>query len=78
MKGRTMYVVPFLMGPAASPFRKIGIQITDSRYVVLSMRIMTRMGQVALDELAKGEDFTRCLHGKADVNPKRRYICPFS
>src|SRR5205807_259554 len=64
MRGRTMYVIPFLMGPAGSPFRKIGLQLTDSRYVVLNMRVMTRMGQVALRELDKGEEFTQCLHGK--------------
>src|SRR5258706_1770244 len=77
MKGRTMYVIPFIMGPAGSPFRKIGIQITDSRYVVLNMRIMTRMGKIALDDLGAAGEFTKCLHGKADLNPNRRYICHF-
>src|SRR5579872_2907792 len=77
MKGRTMYVIPFMMGPAGSPFRKIGIQITDSRYVVLSMRVMTRMGLDALKELGLRGEFTKCLHGKADLNPKRRFICHF-
>jgi phosphoenolpyruvate carboxykinase (GTP) len=77
MKGRTMYVAPFMMGPAGSPFRKIGVQITDSRYVVLNMRIMTRMGKIALDDLGTSGEFTQCLHGKADLNPKRRYICHF-
>ena len=77
MRGRTMYVVPFMMGPAGSPFRKIGIQITDSRYVVLNMRIMTRMGRIALDNLGPSGDFTRCLHGMADLNPERRFICHF-
>jgi phosphoenolpyruvate carboxykinase (GTP) len=77
MKGRTLYVIPFMMGPAGSPFRKIGIQISDSRYVVLSMRIMTRMGQIAIQELDRGEPFTKCLHGKADLNPTRRFICHF-
>lgn len=77
MTGRTMYVVPFMMGNPGSPFRKIGIQLTDSRYVVLSMRIMTRMGQAALDDLKETGDFTRCLHGKADLNPQRRMICHF-
>jgi phosphoenolpyruvate carboxykinase (GTP) len=77
MKGRTMYVVPFIMGPAGSPFKQIGIQITDSRYVVLNMRIMTRMGSIALKELGQDGTFTKCLHGKADLNPKRRFICHF-
>jgi phosphoenolpyruvate carboxykinase (GTP) len=77
MEQRTMYVVPFVMGPLGSPFSKVGIQLTDSLYVVLSMGIMTRMGQAALDELGQGDDFTRCLHGKADLDMKRRYICHF-
>jgi len=77
MKGRTLYVIPFMMGPAGSPFRKIGVQITDSRYVTLNMRIMTRMGKIALDDLGMSGDFTKCLHGKADLNPERRYICHF-
>ncbi len=77
MKGRTMYVVPFMMGPPGSPLRKIGIEITDSRYVVLNMRIMTRMGTMALDDLGASGDFTRCLHSRADLNPKRRFICHF-
>ncbi len=77
MKGRTMFVVPFIMGPVGSPFSKIGIQITDSVYVVLNMRIMTRMGQVALNELDEKNDFTRCLHGKADLDMKHRFICHF-
>ena len=77
MKGRTMYVIPFMMGPAGSPFRKIGVQITDSRYVTLNMRIMTRMGKIALDHLGTSGEFTKCLHGKADLNPDRRFICHF-
>ncbi len=77
MKGRTMYVVPFIMGPADAPVSKVGVQITDSIYVVLNMRIMTRMGDVALKRLGAGDDFTRCLHGKADLNDKRRYVCHF-
>ncbi len=77
LKGRTMYVIPFIMGPAGSPFRKIGIQITDSRYVVLNMRIMTRMGTIALRDLGTSGEFTKCLHGKADLNPERRFICHF-
>ena len=77
MKGRTMYVVPFIMGPAGSPFSKVGVEITDSIYVALNMRIMTRMGQVALDQLGSSNDFTRCLHSLGDLSPDRRYICHF-
>jgi phosphoenolpyruvate carboxykinase (GTP) len=77
MLGRTMYVIPFLMGPPASPFSKVGIQVTDSVYVVLNMRIMTRMGQAALEHLGESDDFTRGLHGKADLNLDRRFICHF-
>ena len=77
MKGRTMYVVPFIMGMPGSPFTKIGIELTDSIYVVLNMRIMTRMGQVALDELGDSDDFTKCLHSKHQLDIDRRYICHF-
>jgi phosphoenolpyruvate carboxykinase (GTP) len=77
MKGRTMYVVPFLMGPPGSRFSKVGVQITDSKYVVLSMRIMTRVGQPALDHLGSADDFTRCLHSLGDLSPERRFIMHF-
>jgi phosphoenolpyruvate carboxykinase (GTP) len=77
MRGRTMYVVPYLMGPLGSPMSKVGIEITDSIYVALSMRIMTRMGQVAYDQLGQGEDFNRGLHCMLDVEPERRYIAHF-
>ena len=77
MKGRTMYVVPFVMGPIGSALAKVGIQLTDSIYVALSMGIMTRMGQVAWVALGDSDDFTRCLHSLGDVNPERRYICHF-
>ncbi len=77
MKGRTMYVVPYIMGIPGSSFNKIGIEITDSLYVVLNMRIMTRMGQAALDELGDSADFTKGLHGKADLDDHRRFICHF-
>jgi len=76
MKGRTMYVLPFIMGPVGAPSSKVGIQISDSIYVALNMRIMTRMGIAALKQLGDtSNDFTRCLHGKADLNIDRRYIC---
>lgn len=77
MKGRKMYVIPFIMGPAGSPSSKVGVQLSDSIYVVLNMRIMTRMGQVALKQLGQSNDFTRCLHAKADLNIDRRFICHF-
>ncbi len=77
MKGRTMYVVPFLMGPYGSPFSKIGIELTDSIYVILNMRIMCRIGKRVLDQLGSSNDFTRGLHSKADLNIDRRYICHF-
>ena len=77
MKGRTMYVVPFLMGPPDSRFAKVGVQITDSKYVVLSMRIMTRVGQIALDHLKGPDEFTHCLHSLGDLSPDRRFIMHF-
>ena len=77
MKGRTMYVVPYVMGPLGSPMSKIGIELTDSVYVVLNMRIMTRMGKQALDMLGDSNDFNRGLHSTLDVNPERRFICHF-
>ncbi|MEE9143840.1 MAG: phosphoenolpyruvate carboxykinase (GTP) [Candidatus Binatia bacterium] len=77
MQGRTMYVIPFLMGPPGSPFSKVGIQVTDSVYVVLNMRMMTRMGKVALEHLGSSESFTRGLHSKADLNIDKRFICHF-
>jgi phosphoenolpyruvate carboxykinase (GTP) len=77
MKGRTMYVVPFLMGPPGSRFAKVGVEITDSKYVVLNMRIMTRIGDVALKELKNPDDFTRCLHSLGDLSPERRFIMHF-
>ena len=77
MRGRTMYVVPYLMGIPGSPFSKVGIELTDSIYVVLNMRIMTRMGRVALEELGESAEFVRGLHSKADLNPERRFICHF-
>jgi len=77
MKGRTMYVVPFLMGPPGSRFSKVGVEITDSKYVALNMRIMTRVGAVALDQMDSSGDFTRCLHSLGDLSPDRRFIMHF-
>jgi phosphoenolpyruvate carboxykinase (GTP) len=72
-----MYVVPYLMGPAASPYSKVGVEITDSPYVVASMYIMARIGRVALDRLGNSEDFVPGLHSLGDLNPDRRYVLHF-
>ena len=77
MRGRTLYVVPYLMGPPGSLMTKVGIELTDSIYVVLSMRIMTRMGQVAFEHLGQGTDFNRGLHCTLESDPARRYIAHF-
>jgi phosphoenolpyruvate carboxykinase (GTP) len=77
MCGRTMYVIPYVMGPADSPFAKVGIEITDSIYVALNMGYMTRMGKVALDMLGSSDDFNRGLHSTLDCDPNRRLICHF-
>ena len=77
MKGRTMYVIPYLMGPPGSKLSKVGIEVTDSIYVVLNMRIMTRMGLTAYEHLGIRRDFNRGLHCLLDLNPDRRFIAHF-
>ena len=77
MKGRTMYVVPFVMGPLGSPLARVGVELTDSIYVAVNMGIMTRMGRQTWKQLGDGPDFTRCLHSLGELDPARRYICHF-
>lgn len=77
MAGRTCYVIPFVMGPIGSPLAKVGIQLTDSVYVAANMRIMTRMGDIAWEQLGDSDEFTRCLHSIGKLDPADRYICHY-
>ena len=76
-KGRTMYVIPYSMGPVGSKFSKVGIELTDSIDVVLNMAIMTRVGKAVLDALGDSNDWVRGLHCKCDIDEEKRYICQF-
>jgi phosphoenolpyruvate carboxykinase (GTP) len=77
MKGRTMYVIPYLMGPAGSSMSRVGIMVTDSAYVVASMHLMTRIGQVAIQHMRRDDDFIAGLHSLGDLSPDRRLILQF-
>lgn len=77
MRGRTMYVVPYCMGPIDSPLARCGVEITDSPYVVANMRIMTRMGEAALKRIEREGSFVKGLHSIGDLNPDRRFIMHF-
>jgi phosphoenolpyruvate carboxykinase (GTP) len=77
MKGRTMYVIPYVMGPLGSPFSRVGIEVTDSPYVAANMRLMTRMGEPARRQLGTNDSFVPGLHSTGDLSPERRYIVHF-
>ncbi|MDG6923763.1 MAG: phosphoenolpyruvate carboxykinase (GTP) [Nitrososphaerota archaeon] len=77
MKGRTMYVVPYVMGPARSRYSRFGVQLTDSRYVVLNLKMMTRMGKEALEEIADSPEFVKGIHSMGTMDQTKKYICHF-
>jgi phosphoenolpyruvate carboxykinase (GTP) len=77
MRGRTLYVVPYCMGPIDSPYSRCGVEITDSPYVVVSMRMMTRMGTAALRRIEREDRFVKGLHSIGDLDPSRRFIMHF-
>ena len=77
MRGRRMFVIPYLMGPRGSPMSRVGIMVTDSPYVVASMHIMTRVGRVALEQMRSPDDFVAGLHSLGDLSPERRFILHF-
>jgi phosphoenolpyruvate carboxykinase (GTP) len=77
MRGHTMYIVPYLMGPPGSPYSRVGVEVTDSAYVVANLRLMTRAGDIALAELGESSKFVRGIHTLGDTSPERRFICHF-
>jgi len=77
MRGRTMWVIPYLMGPAGSSMSRVGLMVTDSAYVVASMHLMTRVGQVAIQHMRRDDDFIAGLHSMGDLSPERRLILHF-
>ncbi|MGI9309167.1 MAG: phosphoenolpyruvate carboxykinase (GTP), partial [Gammaproteobacteria bacterium] len=77
MKGRTMYVIPYCMGPIDSPYSRCGVELTDSPYVAINMKLMTRMGRAALERIEKEGKFVRGLHSIGDLNPEQRFIVHF-
>ncbi|MBI4693222.1 MAG: phosphoenolpyruvate carboxykinase (GTP) [Gammaproteobacteria bacterium] len=77
MRGRTMYVIPYLMGPYGSPYARAGVEITDSPYVVANMRVMARIGKRSLEHIESGKTFVKGLHSIGDLNPDRRFIMHF-
>ncbi len=77
MQGRTMYIIPYCMGPVKSPYARCGVEITDSPYVVVNMKLMTRMGKDALERIEREEQFVKGLHSTGDLNPDRRFIMHF-
>lgn len=77
MRGRTMYIIPYCMGPIDSPWARCGVELTDSAYVAASMHIMTRMGAKALERIERENGFVKGLHSIGDLNPKRRFIMHF-
>jgi phosphoenolpyruvate carboxykinase (GTP) len=77
MRGRTLYVVPYCMGPIGSPYSRCGVEITDSAYVVINMRLMTRMGQAALERIAADGTYVKGLHSTGELDPNRRFIMHF-
>ncbi len=77
MRGRTMYVIPYCMGPIESPYSRCGVEITDSAYVVVNMKLMTRMGAAALERIERDGTFIKGLHSTGDLDPERRFIMHF-
>lgn len=77
MQGRVMYVVPYLLGSPGSPAARVGVQVTDSPYVVANLRLLNRIGRVALEHFGNQADFVKCIHSVGTMDPEHRYICQF-